>query len=115
MLLQGNNCEFSQLVCVHGKAFLAGNGCSLAKRNNAVRGRRQADPKGVAVPSRSRVTVLAKGVTIAFALRLAAERHSNAESVIITLKEHYAFTNMSQLLADFREDIERWRDENRTT
>ena len=27
----------------------------------------------------------------------------------------YAFTNMSQLLADFREDIERWRDENRTT
>ena len=27
----------------------------------------------------------------------------------------YAFTSMEKLLADFRDDITRWRDENRTT
>lgn len=27
----------------------------------------------------------------------------------------YIFTSMHQLLADFRDDITRWRDENRTT
>jgi hypothetical protein len=27
----------------------------------------------------------------------------------------YTFVSMEQLLADFRNDIERWRDENRTT
>jgi len=33
--------------------------------------------------------VLDKGMTITFALRLAAKHHRDAESVIITLIEHY--------------------------
>jgi len=39
--------------------------------------------------SRSRVAALDKDRAIAFALRLAAEHHRPAESVIITLKEHW--------------------------
>ncbi|RDH89297.1 MAG: hypothetical protein DIZ77_16000 [endosymbiont of Seepiophila jonesi] len=88
MLLQCDNCGFSELVCVHGKARLAGNGRSLVKRRNAVHGRRQAHPEGVPVVSRSRVAALGKGIAIPCALRLAAKHHGNAVSVIITLKEH---------------------------
>ena len=44
--------------------------------------------------SRNRVAVLDKGVAIAFALRLVAKHHRNAESVIIMLKEHYAVDSM---------------------
>ncbi len=39
VVLQHDNDGFSQFVSVHGKARLAGNGRSLAKRRNAVRGR----------------------------------------------------------------------------
>jgi hypothetical protein len=46
------------------------------------------NPKGVAVVSRGYVPALDKGMTIGFALRLAAKHHRDAESVIITLKEH---------------------------
>ena len=38
--------------------------------------------------SRNRVAVLDKEMAIAFALRLAAKHHRDAESVIIMLKEH---------------------------
>lgn len=38
--------------------------------------------------SRSCVAVLGKGMTLAFALRLDAKHHRNAESVIIILIEH---------------------------
>ena len=38
--------------------------------------------------SRSCVAVLGKEMTLAFALRLAAKHHRNAESVIIILIEH---------------------------
>ena len=40
--------------------------------------------------SRSCVPVLDKGMAIAFALRLAAKHHRDAESVIITLIEHWS-------------------------
>ena len=64
MLLQGRNSEFSQLVAVHGKTRLADNGRTLAKRRNAVRGRRQVDPKGAAVVARSRVAALDKEMAL---------------------------------------------------
>jgi len=89
VLYQHNNVEFSQLWGVRGKARLEGNGCSIDKRCNAVRGRPKADPQGVPVVSRSRVPALANGAAIAFALCLAAKHHRNAESVIIVLIEHW--------------------------
>jgi len=88
VLHQCDNCEFSKLVYVHGKARLAGKGHSLTKRRNAVRGRRQANPKGIPVVSRNRVPVRDKGIAISFTLCLAVERHRDAESVIITLMDH---------------------------
>jgi hypothetical protein len=88
VVYQPDNYGFSWLVYVHGKARLEGNGRTLAKRRNAVRGRRQANPKGAPVLSRCRVAVLDKGAAIAFALRLAAKHHRNAESKIIMLKDH---------------------------
>ena len=39
--------------------------------------------------SRSCVAVLDKGTAIAFALRLAAKHHRDAEPVIIILKDYY--------------------------
>jgi len=88
VLLPGNHGEFSQLVRVHGKAFLAGEDRSLAKRNRAVRGWEQADPWGVSVPSRGWVPMFAQGTSIAGVSALAAIWHENAESVLITWKEH---------------------------
>ncbi len=88
------------LAWVHGKACLAGNGRTLVKRHNAVRGPRQANPQGAPVVSRNRVAVLDKGTAragpaseasalgLACALRLVAKHHRSAESVIIRLKEH---------------------------
>ena len=100
MHFRHDNCEFSWLVYGHGKARLAGNGRSLGKRRNAVRERKQANPKGVPVVSRSRVAALDKGAArdgpaseasalgLACTLRLAAKHHRDAESVIIMSKEH---------------------------
>ncbi|MFW2440447.1 MAG: hypothetical protein ACN4GR_13885 [Arenicellales bacterium] len=88
MLHQHDNCEFSKLVYVHGKARLAGNGYYLTRRRNAVRGCRQAYPESIPVVSRNCVQVLDKGMAISFTLRLAAEHHRNAEPVMITLMEH---------------------------
>gem|GEM_PF-6348193 len=90
MLHQCDNFEFSKLVYVHGKARLAGNGYSLTRRRNAVRGRRQAYPEVIPIPvvTRNCVPVLDKGIAISFTLRLAAEHRRNAESVFITLMEH---------------------------
>jgi len=88
VLLQDDNVGFSQLWGVHGKTRLEGNGCSINKRCNAVRGRPKADPQGVSVVFRSRVAALTNGMAIAFTLRLAAKHHRNAEPGIIILKEH---------------------------
>jgi len=44
------------------------------------------------VVSRRCVPVLDKGIAIAVALRLAAKHHRDAESVIITLIEHWLKT-----------------------
>ena len=100
MHFRHDNYGFSRLVYGHGKARLAGkaqstrfargagSGRSLGKRRNAVRGRKQANPKGVPVVSRSRVAALDKGTAIACALRLAAKHHRDAELAIIMSKEH---------------------------
>jgi len=45
-------------------------------------------PWGFPVLFRSSVAVLDKGTTLAFALRLAAKQHREAESVVFTLREH---------------------------
>jgi len=91
VLYPGDHCEFSWLGYAYGKARLAGNGHSLGKRRNAVRRCCQANPKGIPVGSRSCVAVLDNGGTITFTLRLAAETHRDAESVMITGVEHLSF------------------------
>jgi dihydrofolate reductase len=63
VLFQDHNCEFSQLVVVHGKTRLTG-----------------------------------KTQSIRSALRLAASHYSIAESVIVTLEEHY-MTQLSLIVA----------------
>ena len=62
---------------------------ALGERRNAVHGRGHTNPQGAAVAFRSRVAVLdKKGLTLAVTLRLAAKHHRQAESIIITQKEH---------------------------
>ena len=88
MLLQGNNCEFSWFVSVHGEAQLAGNGRSpwqeLQRRPWAL----TSQPEGRCCGLPLRRYSACKGLAIHYALCLAAEAHSSAEPAIITLKEH---------------------------
>ena len=57
---------------------------SVAKGNNAIRGHRQANPKGGHEVSRSCVAALDKGITLTIALRLAAKQLVIAEAAIVT-------------------------------
>ena len=88
MLLQGNNCGYSWLVSVHGKAQLAGNGLSPCQEVQRRPWALTSQPTGrfCGIPLLRYSTC--KGLAIHFTLRLAAKTHRSAESVIIALKEH---------------------------
>jgi hypothetical protein len=65
-------------------------GLVLGEKRNAVHGCGQANPKGAAVVSRSRVAALAKDYGHSLrTVRLAAKHHSNAGYAIIMLMKHW--------------------------
>jgi len=88
VLHQGDNCGFSWLVSVHGKAQLAGNGRSpwqeLQRRPWALTSQPAGRCCGLPLLRYS----ACKGLAIHYALCLAAKTHSSAEPAIITLMEH---------------------------
>jgi hypothetical protein len=88
VLFQGYNCEFSQLVDVHGKTRLAGNGASLSRGATKFVDVDKLTQRALLCCPAAALQHSAREWPLHFALRLAAKQHNSAESVIITLKEH---------------------------
>jgi len=87
VVLQPDNYEFSWSVSVQGKARTAVNGGTLYKGRNAALDADRPTLRALLWRCAAAFPCLPRMKAIAYARRLAAQRHRNAEPAIIKLKD----------------------------